>query len=311
MKIFVAGATGVLGRRAVEQLVRAGHDVTGAARSSEKAELLRDLGATAAEIDVFNAHALNDAVRGHDIVMNLATHIPAPSKAAFPSAWKENDRIRTELSKILVDAAIAANAKRYVQESIAFTYEDRGDAWIDEDVPLDTPKRVTAVRDAEAAAKRFTESGRVGVVLRFGMFYGADTTHTQIQLSAAQRGILPFPGPRDGYVSLIQLDDAAAAVVAALDVAAGTYNVVDDEAMTRDEIASVLAGIVGRKRLVAAPRAVTSAGGAAMRMMARSQRVSNERFKKASGWEPRYASGRDGLPPVIAELMGAGGPSAG
>jgi nucleoside-diphosphate-sugar epimerase len=306
-KIFVAGATGVLGRRAVRDLVRAGHDVTGVARSAEKAALLRDLGVTPATIDPFDAAALNDMVSGHDVVMNLATHIPPLAKSAFPSAWKENDRIRSELSNLLVDAAIAAGATRYVQEAIAFTYEDRGERWIDEDTPLETAQRVAAVRDAERAAARFTDSGGVGVVLRFGMFYASDTDHTEIQLKMARRGISPFPGSPGDYVSVIHLDDAGTAVVAALEVPAGTYNVVDDEPLTRAEVGSVFAGLVGRQKLMTVPKAVTSVGGAAMRMMSRSQRVSNERFKKASGWEPRLASAREGLPVVVAEMTASGG----
>ncbi len=304
MKIFVAGATGVLGRRAVAQLVRSGYDVTGVARSPAKSALLRNLGATPAEIDVFDPVQVANAVRGCDVVMNLATHIPPASKAALPSAWKENDRIRRDVSRILVDAAIAVGAKRYVQESIAFAYEDRGDARLDEDVPLDTPKRVAAIRDAEASAGRFTASGGVGVVLRFGAFYAADASSMEVQLKLAKRGILPMPGPAHAYVSVIHLDDAAAAVVAALDVPAGTYNVTDDEPITRAELGALLAGLVGRKRLVAPPGALVAAGGKTMRMVARSQRVSNERFKKASGWEPRFATAHDGFPAVVAEMNG-------
>jgi nucleoside-diphosphate-sugar epimerase len=97
MRIFVAGATGALGRRAVEQLLESGHDVTGIARSVEKAEVLKQLGASAVRIDPFDAKAVGDAVRGHDVVMNLATHIPSPARSAFPSAWRENDKIRTQL----------------------------------------------------------------------------------------------------------------------------------------------------------------------------------------------------------------------
>ncbi len=305
MKIFVAGATGALGRRAVDQLVRAGHDLTGVARSDAKAALLWDLGAQHVQIDPFDAPVVNDAVKGHDVVMNLATHIPAPTKAAFPSAWKENDRIRSELSRILVDAAITAKAQRYVQESIAFAYEDRGAQWIDEDTPLDTPKRIRSFRDAEAQAQRFTEaSDAVGVVLRFGMFYAADTVHTQTQVGLARRG-LTMPGDKDAYLSTIHLDDAATAVVAALDVDAGIYNVVDDDPLTRAETAELFARLVGRKRAHSVPRAIAASGGAAMRLMMRSQRVSNERFKKASGWEPRFASVREGLPDVVVAVLRA------
>jgi nucleoside-diphosphate-sugar epimerase len=137
------------------------------------------------------------------------------------------------------------------------------------------------------------------------MFYAPDTTHTDTQLKMAQRGITPFPGSPDDYVSLIHLDDAATAVVAALDVPSGVYNVVDDEPLTRAEVGEVFAAILGRKRMLSAPKALTAAGGAAMRMMSRSQRVSNERFRKASGWEPRFASGREGIPVVVREMSTA------
>jgi nucleoside-diphosphate-sugar epimerase len=310
MKIFVAGGTGVLGRRAVRELVRAGHDVTAVARSDEKAALLRDLGAAPIVFDPFDATRLNDAVRGHDVVMNLATHIPAPTKSVLPGAWKENDRIRTELSRLLVDAAIANGARRYIQESIAFMYTDLGDAWIDEDVPLDPVEYAMSITDAEAQARRFTDSGgatpqrsggAVGVVLRFGMFYAADTTHTKTQMRTARRGFSPFLGPDDGYQATIHLDDAAAAVVAALDVDAGVWNVVDDEPLTRRDAADALAALLGKKRLRPVPKAMIKMGGDKFVLLTRSQRVSNERLRKATAWEPRYPSVREGLRAVVAD----------
>ena len=152
-KIFVAGATGVLGRRAVKQLVEAGHDVTGVARTPEKAELVRSLGATPVTVDLFDAGAVKEAVAGHDVVMNLATHIPPLSKAPLPGAWNENNRIRSEASRNLVDAALAAGAARYIQEAIAFMYPDSGDAWIDEDKPLDVPA-LRHVRNSTPSGRR-------------------------------------------------------------------------------------------------------------------------------------------------------------
>src|SRR5437588_3795696 len=107
MKVFVAGATGVLGRRAVARLVEAGHDVTAVARGPEKAALVRGLGATPVEVDLFDADAVAAAVVGHDVVCNLATSIPPIRKAAMPSAWATNDRIRREASRNLVDGAMA------------------------------------------------------------------------------------------------------------------------------------------------------------------------------------------------------------
>src|SRR3954471_18375841 len=122
MRVFVAGSTGVIGHRAVRALVAAGHEVTAAVRSPAKAALARSLGATAVEVSIFDPDALRAAVAGHDAVCNLATHIPSLARAADPRSWDENNRIRTKGSRNLVDAALAAGATTYVQESIAFLY---------------------------------------------------------------------------------------------------------------------------------------------------------------------------------------------
>ena len=144
MKVFVAGATGVLGRRAVPLLVAAGHDVSALARSDARASLLGDLGARPVRADLFDPESMRRAVAGHEAVCNLATHIPAPVRMARPGAWAENDRIRTEGSRHLVDGALAGGAPRYVQESIAFLYRDGADEWIDESSPVD-PGRLPAL----------------------------------------------------------------------------------------------------------------------------------------------------------------------
>jgi nucleoside-diphosphate-sugar epimerase len=108
MRVFVAGATGVIGRRAVAQLIAAGHEVTGIARAPAKAAQLRRAGAVPVEVSLFDPAALTAAVAGHDAVVNLATKIPTLTQAARASAWDENNRIRIEGSRNLVDAALAA-----------------------------------------------------------------------------------------------------------------------------------------------------------------------------------------------------------
>jgi len=292
--IFVAGATGVLGRRAVARLVESGHAVTGVARTGEKADLLRSAGVRPVRVDLFDRPAVKGAVEGHDVVVNLATHIPPMSKAALPGAWNENNRIRSEASSNLVDAALAAGAGRYVQESIAFMYPDSGDAWVDEDTPLDPPKLGESVLVAEAQARRFTASGGVGVVLRFGQFYAAEAVHTVAMVKAARKRVAPALGPKEGYLATIAADDAAAAVVAALDAPAGTYNVVDDEPMTRAEFAEAVARVLGTKPPRTLPAALARLGGENGRFYVRSQRVTNRRFKDATGWAPRFPSAAEG-----------------
>jgi nucleoside-diphosphate-sugar epimerase len=298
--VFVAGATGVLGRRAVAQLVAAGHEVTGVSRSDEKAALLRGLGATPAAVDLFDPGALKNAVAGHDVVANLATHIPPISKAALPGAWNENSRIRTDASRNLVDAALANGAGRYIQEAISFMYEDRGDQWIDEDVPMSVPALGESLLAAEGEAARFTAAGGVGVVLRFGQFYAPEAAHTIAMIKAARRRVSATPGPPDGYVPNIHADDAAAAVVAALGAPAGTYNVVDDEPLTKAAFDDVLADALGTKRLHRIPKVLLKAGGSKTDFYGRSLRVSNRKFKEATGWAPRYRSVREGWPAVVS-----------
>ena len=300
MRIFVAGGTGVIGHRAVRELVAAGHEVTALARSEDKAARLRAAGATPVRVDLFDAAAVAAAVVGHEAVVNLATNIPPIAKAVRPSAWATNDQIRTEGAANLVDAALAAGAARYVQESITFTYPDRGDAWIDETVPLDTPAALASVTAAEASAARFGAAGGAGVVLRFGVFYAPDASHTQTMLRAARRRIGLMVGRPRGYVSSIHADDAAGAVVAALGVEGGVYNVVDDEPVTRREYVRALAAAVGH-RLVLYPGRAAALGGKRTGTLTRSHRVSNAKLKAASAWSPRYPSVRAGWPAVVTD----------
>lgn len=302
MKVFVAGATGVLGRRAVAELVKAGHRVTGVARSEEKADMLRLLGATPVTVDLFDPAAVKEAVAGHEVVINLATHIPPITRAARPGAWTENARIRTDGARNLADAALAAGAQRYIQESIAFMYEDRGAEWLDEDTPVMTVKIVEPNLVAEAQAARVTEGGAVGVVLRFGQFYAADSSHTIDQARLARFGFAPTVGDPDAYTTWIHADDAATAVVAALTAPAGIYNVTDDHPVTRREHAEIVANALGTRKARFTPSVVTKVGGQNIGLLTRSQRVSNRRFKEATGWAPAYPSSREGWAVEAADL---------
>jgi uncharacterized protein YbjT (DUF2867 family) len=132
MRIFIAGATGVIGRRAVDEAVAAGHEVTAVARSRAKADRLRAAGATPIQVDLFHPDGVRAAVDGHDAVVNLATRIPPLGRMVFEASWADNDRLRREASRVLVDAALATGASRYVQESVWLLYADGGDRWLDE-----------------------------------------------------------------------------------------------------------------------------------------------------------------------------------
>jgi nucleoside-diphosphate-sugar epimerase len=300
MRVFIAGATGVAGRRTTARLVAAGHTVTGIARSAEKADILHALGATPVAVSLFDADALRAAVAGHDAVVNLATKIPPIRSAARARAWDENTRIRTEGSTNLADAAIAAGAQVYVQESLAFLYGDHGAEWIDaESTPmLDTPFSAP-VRALEANTARVTAAGGRGVVLRFGFFYAADSEQTRTAVNMARRGFSTEFGSADAYAPAIDADDVASAVVAALDAPAGVYDIVDNEPMTGRERAAGMAEAVGRRRLMRAPGWMLPKRAAELGL---SRRVSNQRFRTATGWEPRSPNRGAGMRKVVAEM---------
>jgi nucleoside-diphosphate-sugar epimerase len=301
MKAFVAGATGVLGRRAVALLVAAGHDVSALARSEARAELVRALGARPVRVDVFDPDALRPAVTGHDVVCNLATHIPSTGRMAAPGAWAENDRIRVEACRNLVDAALAEGAHRYVQESITFLYRDGGDEWIDESSPIDPVANLRSAAVAESNAARVTTAGATGVILRFAAFYGPDSGSTLDMIRLAKRRIALGAAP-NAYVSSITTDDAASAVVASLSAPAGVYNVGDDEPVPRRQFFTVLAAALGVRPPFVAPAGLARLGGAKASVLTRSQRVSNRLFVEATGWKPVCPSVREGWPLVLAAV---------
>jgi UDP-glucose 4-epimerase len=282
-EIVITGSTGVIGRRAVGGLLGAGHRVAGVARSAEGRARLESLGARAAEADVYDEASLRRAFDGADAVVNLLTHIPSVDRMADPSAWEENNRLRTEASAAIARAAGAAGAQRLVQESIAFVYADGGDAWLDEDAPVVGGGVTTTALTAERNARELFAGDTV--VLRFGLFTGPESGLTQAALEAARGGASVAVGPPGAYRPMISVDDAAAAIAAALRAPAGTYNVADDDPPTNAEIDVALAVAVGVEAL--RPQAPQEGP------LARSQRVSNRRLRVATGWAPRLRAGTE------------------
>jgi nucleoside-diphosphate-sugar epimerase len=290
MKVFVTGATGAIGRHAVPALVRAAHTVTALARTPEKAAQLSKQGASPITLSLFDRTALTEALKGYDAVVNLATALPPTTKFMQTKAWTENDRVRKQGSAAIIDAALAAGVERVVQESVSMLYPERGDRWIDEQCPPDTFPMAQANLAAEANANRFSAAGGMGVVLRFGWFYGPGATHSEEFFALARRHIVIMMGPPKSYVSSIHVADAGAAVVAALGVPVGTYNVVDDEPVTKRDYADALAAAAGKKAWFRIPGRAALLLGNRSTSLTRSLRVSNARFREVSGWRPVYPS---------------------
>ena len=173
MRVFVAGATGVLGASAVRALVASGHKVSGIGRSGPKREALAAAGASAVQADLFDPASLRQAVAGHDVVVNLATRIPPPLKATRSGAWRENDRIRELASRNLAEAAAAEGVLRLIQEAISFVYEDGGAGWITEAQAVRPNAFSASSITATDNAMGFADAYRFAVALRFGLLYGA------------------------------------------------------------------------------------------------------------------------------------------
>jgi nucleoside-diphosphate-sugar epimerase len=303
MRVFIAGATGVIGMRVVPMLVAAGHDVTGVCRTERKLTALQQLGARGIGVDLFDADGVRRAVARHDVVINLTTAVPSPARMLLPGAWRAMDRVRRQVSANLVAAALAGDSVgRLIQESFAPIYADAGDEWIDESSPVQPARYNRSVVDAESNAERITRAGRVGVVLRFGAFYGPGDPLVQQVVAAVRRGWFPLFGEPDGYYSFVAHEDAATAVAAALGVPAGIYNVVEQEPMRRRELAEGIAQLLGVRPPRFLPHWVARLAGSLGDTLGRSLRISNRKLEHASDWTPKHRTTLDGLGAILRPL---------
>ncbi len=286
MRVFVTGATGVLGRSAITALRADGHEVTGLARTPEKAASLEAEGTRACRAPLLDLDAMCTALEGFEVVCNLATHIPVGLAGMRLGAWKANDRLRIEGSRIVATAARHAGVRRLVQESVSFLYADGGDAWISESSALSVTSAAEPSAVAESNAAAFESPSRAPVILRFGQLTGDDAI-TRWRLAQARSGRPIGLGEPQGWAHAVHPEDAGAAVAAALTAPSGVYNVGADP-VRRDEMTQVFAEMVGRREVGFLPRLMVRLGGERLELLTRSHRVSSDKLHEATGWKPRY-----------------------
>lgn len=287
MKVFLTGASGVMGLSAIRALHEAGHDVVGLARSAVKATHVANAGAQPHLGDLFDHDSLIDGMDGCDAVCNLATHVPIGNAAMRPGAWKTNDRIRTEGTGAVVEAARRAGVGKVVQQSLSFVYGDHGDDWIDEQSPIDVTRFVEPVVVAESQLEDFARTDGEGVSLRFGLITGPDGNSVWL-LHRARAGKATGMGPRHGWCHVIHPHDVGTAVAAALTVPSGTYNV-GAEPIQRKDLADVYAQAAGRSEGKFYSPLAMKLAGQKIELRTRSQRVSSQRFSDRTGWHPLFA----------------------
>lgn len=305
LKVFVAGGTGVLGRAALPALVAAGHNVRSTARGNEKAALARKLCAEPVACDLYDRASIRRAIAGCDAVIRLTTKIGSMTKMRDPNFWSETSRLRTEGARILVDAAIAEGVPTYIHESVTFVYADGRTRWLSEDSPVDDAgaEVMRAAIAGEGEVQRFSDTGGKGIVLRFAGFYGPDAASTLEMFNMARRRLLFQMGPAENYFSSIYVPDAGRAIAAALSAPAGVYNVCDDQPVLFAEYLRALSAAIGVKKPLRMPKFLGPLMfGQVWKYFSRSQRISNAKLKRATGWSPQVKSVIEGWPLVAAEL---------
>src|SRR4051812_12310103 len=307
-RIFIAGATGEIGRHLTPALVAAGDDVYGLARTDERAELVRSLGATPVRGDALDRAEMIAALAEAqpEIVVHQLTAIPRSgvNPRKFTESFGPTNRLRREATRHLVDAAVEVGARRVVAQSIAFAYAPEGPDVLDESAPLDTGaeggwgeivRAVAALEEAVLGA-----SGLEGVVLRYGQFYGPGTAFAPDGSfgSLVVKRRLPIIGDGGGRQPLIHIEDAAAATVATIGGdATGVYNVTGDESPpARDWIPALADALAARtRRRVPVWLARLAAGPDAVRTMTAQRGASNAKFRRDFAWQPSFPDYRAGF----------------
>jgi nucleoside-diphosphate-sugar epimerase len=309
MKVFLAGATGALGKRLIPRLIANGHSVVGTTRSEAKAPLLWDLGAKPLVVNALDHDGVIAAVVAEqpDAIVHQLTALAGVDFRKFEKSFELTDRLRSEGTDILLAAANAAGVERFVAQSYAgWPYARTGGNVKREDDPLDpepakqTRRSLDAIRHLESAVTKAN-----GIVLRYGGFYGPGTglEPSGEQLEAVRKRQFPLLGDARGIWSFVHIDDAAAATVAALEHGRpGIYNIVDDDPAPVAEWLPYLAEVAGAKpprhlplwlgRMVGGEHMVV--------LMDEARGASNEKARRELGWEPSHHSWRTGFPDVLA-----------
>ena len=308
MRVFVAGATGAVGKHLVPLLIAQRHEVVGTTRAREKADDLRAAGARAAVVDVLDREAVAAAVSEArpEVIVHQATALSGDMNMRhFDRVFAATNRLRTEGTDNLVAAAQAVGARRIVAQSYAgWPYAREGGPIKTEDDPLD-PSPVESMRATHAAIHHLEAAvvgaeGLEGIALRYGGFYGPDTS---IWKDGVHRDLIlkrrfPIVGQGTGLWSFVHIDDAASATAAALERGEpGVYNVVDDEPAPATEWLPYLASVLSAKppRHVPAWLGRLAAGEAVVVLMTEARGASNAKAKRELGWRLAYPSWREGF----------------
>jgi nucleoside-diphosphate-sugar epimerase len=306
VKIFITGATGVLGRRLIQQLRARGHAVIGLARNAKNEETIRSLGGEPRSGDLFNADSLARAAEGAEVMIHAATAIPVNAKPE-PRDWEMNSRIRAEGTCALAEATDRVGAKILVVQSITWIARPSDGSAFDENSPFNSDPSIQSTAEMETIAREAGErDGFHTAILRCGWFLAPDAAHTRSFGKLLAERKLPIitskGGMSDAVWSFIHADDAARAFVAAVEAGrGGLWHVTDNQPVLSEIYLREMARRIGAP----APRKVSKwlaklfAGEAAANFMTTSTRTSNASFRRDFGWAPKFPSYRESLDEIV------------
>ena len=302
MRVFVAGATGILGRHLVPDLIAAGHQVTATTRTPSKVAQLQAAGAEPVLVDGLDGEAVTAAVLAArpEVIVHQMTALTDMRSLRNPDrAFAATNELRVRGTDNLLAAGARAGVRRFVAQGHNFVYDRSGGPVKTEDDPLATrtvpsaARQMAAMRHVEEAVPRRAPEG---IVLRYGTFYGPGASEPLVD--AVRKRQLPVVGAGTGVWSFIEISDAAAATLAAVERgAAGAYNVVDDDPAPVAEWVPYLARVAGAKPPLRVPAWLGRllAGEFAVEQMTNARGATNAKARKDLGWEPRYPSWREGF----------------
>jgi len=303
MKVFVTGGTGVLGRRLVPRLIEKGHEVVAMSRSDANDKRLSSLRALPARATLWDHKRLAAAMAGCDLVIHAATKIPTQTGKDY-AVWRDNDRIRTDGTRNLLDAAREADVSRFHFQSIVWVAKPgpNSAAFAEDTAP--SPLRATSSAvEGELITQGAARHGMATTVLRCGQFYAADSAHSQAFATGLINQKMAVVGRGSNRWAMIHADDAADAFAHAAENPSvqGCYHVVDDEAVTQRDFFNELANLLDAKKPPRVPAflARLMIGSDITEFMTRDMATGNQALK-ATGWRPFHPTYREGLAAIVA-----------
>jgi nucleoside-diphosphate-sugar epimerase len=302
-RVFITGATGVLGKRVVKSLIERDIRVVALSRSAGNSSQLSQAGAEVVKGNLFNPEEMIEATKNCDAIFHLATHIPKKPIPNKMKDWKENDRIRTVGTKALLQAAVANNIKIFIQESVTILYGDKNGETVTSETPI-AEEQIKWTKSAVEMENMIRDEKRTGhIILRFGSFYSEDSWNTTYLFDSVRKRRFPIIGKGDFYWNLISVDDAADAVVYSYQnferLKNKTINFTDFSPILYKDFANGMAALTGSKKPFSIPLFIAKLlmGKEVIGFITNSYRVQQDDI--IGDWKPKYKNCLEGMESIL------------